>query len=474
MTNRGLCGEYHLLGRLNTGGMAEVFLARHVQAKTGSKLIAIKRMLPRFMENAEFAQMFRDEARIASKLRHPNICRVFDQGSHENQLYIAMEFVHGKDLRVVYERARERGERIPYAVAVFVLAMVADALEHAHCLRNEDGGLENLVHRDVSPQNIVIGYDGVPRLIDFGIARVRSKIAQTQVGVLKGKSAYMSPEQALAKPMDNRSDVWALGVVLYHILTGELPFKGASAIDTLRRVASGQSVPITEIAPNTPKPLVEIIERAMQPKASDRFQTAGLFADACRDFALTNGRMVDTDLMAAYMRRLFKAEYVHESERIRQLQDGEAAQAAKAVRSSDEDTMTLAAGYHVKYLDSEITELAEIEIEEPESIEEPLGELVFRGLESGAFLSEGELVGSEELTEPSGPSGPEIRADDPTVPMFPLTEQRGAPPRRSTSDFAWLTAAQAGWLMGLMLLGAGTVGLTYLYALTVPLTSIVD
>ncbi len=373
MSKRILYGEYHLLGRLNTGGMAEVFLGRSVGAPPDSDLLAVKRMLPRFSRDEEFSTMFKDEARIASRLNHPNICRVVDQGSHQEQLFIVMEFVHGKDMKVVHLRAKELGERIPYTLVAFVLAEIADALAHAHALHNDAGELENLVHRDVSPQNILVSYDGVPKLIDFGVARAKSRAAQTKVGIVKGKFAYMSPEQAMAKELDGRSDIWALGVVFYQLLTGELPFRGASDIDTLRRIAAGQAVPIQEVAPETPRPLVEIINRAMQSERSLRYQNASEFAADCRAFIARSTRTVDSRLLAAYMRRMFQRDYMREIERIRKYQAGadaaslrrekkRAEQKAEAQEGLDAGTLSLAAGYRRE--SSDVSDLQEIEIED--------------------------------------------------------------------------------------------------------------
>lgn len=373
MPQRILYGDYHLLGRLNTGGMAEVFLGRRVDASPESELLAVKRMLPRFSRDEEFSTMFEDEARIASRLSHRNICRVVDQGSHQEQLFIVMEFVHGKDMKVVHLRARELGERIPYTLVAFVLAEIADALAHAHALRNAAGELENLVHRDVSPQNILVSYDGVPKLIDFGVARAKSRAAQTKVGIVKGKFAYMSPEQAMAKELDGRSDIWALGVVFYQLLTGELPFRGASDIDTLRRIAAGQATPIQEVAPETPKPLVDIITRAMQSDRSQRYQTASEFAADCRAFIARSKRTVDSRLLAAYMRRMFQRDYMREIKRIRKYQAGaDAASLRREKRRTEElaasreeldtETLSLAAGYRRQ--SSDVSDLPEIEIED--------------------------------------------------------------------------------------------------------------
>lgn len=367
MSNRIVYGDYHLLGRLNTGGMAEVFLGRDVRRPTG-ELLAVKRMLPRYSEDPDFVSMFHDEARISLGLHHKNICRVMDEGQHQNQLFIVMEFIHGKDMKVVHLRARDRNERVPFSLVAFVISKIADALDHAHSLRNADGELENIVHRDVSPQNILISYDGEPKLIDFGVARAKNRVAQTRVGVVKGKFAYMSPEQAMANPLDGRSDIWALGVVFYQLLTGQLPFKGASDIDTLRKIAAGESIPITEIDPNTPPELARIIGRAMQRDVGARYQRALDMANDCRKFISQDDHRIDETHLANYMQRLFASEYGREVKRIAKYRAGadaaslrqnksqrDAGEAAKAGETTKVvDTLILAAGYQAR--DQQISE----------------------------------------------------------------------------------------------------------------------
>jgi serine/threonine protein kinase len=237
-------GRYWLLGHLNSGGMAEVFLAKDDAPSAHARLLAVKRMLPRLSTETDFVSMFSDEARIASGLSHPNICRIYEQGQVDRQLFIAMEFIHGKDLKIVYRRSRRRGEPVPWRISAFVVSKIAHALECAHTRTNERGESENIVHRDVSPQNILISYDGVAKLIDFGVAKARDRIARTHVGVVKGKSAYMSPEQATGGALDGRSDLFSLGVVLYQLLTNRMPFGGSSDLSTLKKIARGEYRPI--------------------------------------------------------------------------------------------------------------------------------------------------------------------------------------------------------------------------------------
>lgn len=310
-------GDYFLLGRLNAGGMAEVFLGKSRDPSRNERLLAVKRMLPQLSKDPNFASMFGDEARIARKLHHPNICEIVDEGQHEKQVYIVMEFIHGKDLKVVQHRARQRGEPIPYRVVAFVLAKIAEALDYAHVRTNAEGEPEKIVHRDVSPQNILISYDGIPKLIDFGIAKATNRLASTRVGVVKGKFAYMSPEQATGGDVDGRTDIFALGVVMYELLCGELPFRGSSDISTLKRIARGDYRPVMLAKPDVPKRLADILSRALTRDPAHRYQRA---ADMAEDFNryLNEGRRdVSDTVLSAYMRKLFRDDYIREMARIR-------------------------------------------------------------------------------------------------------------------------------------------------------------
>ncbi|MEL6759140.1 MAG: serine/threonine-protein kinase [Myxococcota bacterium] len=490
MENRIVYGDYHLLGRLNTGGMAEVFLGRRVDAGPNAELLAIKRMLPRYSQDEEFSTMFQDEARIAGRLEHPNICRVVDQGAHQEQLFIVMEFVHGKDMKVVHLRANERGERIPETVVAYVLASIADALDHAHTLRNPSGELENLVHRDVSPQNILVSYDGQPKLIDFGVARAKSRVAQTRVGIVKGKFAYMSPEQATARPLDGRSDVWALGVVFYQLLTGELPFRGTSDLDTLRKIATGQAIPITDIAPDTPSEIVDIIARAMQPDANDRYQRAGEFANDCRAYANRGSQPVNAAALARYMKRLFEKEYSREIDRVQRYRAGADAasirreklkRASSLVERMDTDVLTLAAGYRADAKEGE-----SLDVVVSEATREPDEELEELG--SGDIVLDPEYIDPPATESPSGfvdevtdespsPIAQPNHFDEPTqhgVRPVGLDAEITTSARSHAVRRVLLTSRQLMFLAAFAIAGLGVVAGTYVYAVKVPLVQVTD
>ena len=310
-------GRYYLLGRLATGGMAEVFLGKRLH--DSDELLAIKRMLPALSGDPDFVSMFTDEARIVSGLTHPNICRVYEHGQHDNQLYLAMEFIHGKDLAVVQHRANERGEPTPPRLVAFLVAKIAEALDYAHHKENESGQSEGIVHRDISPQNILISYEGVPKLIDFGVAKALHRAAQTRVGMVKGKLAYMAPEQATAKTVDGRADVFSLGVVLYQMLTGELPFKGASDGNIVRTAGRGVYRPPQEINPAVTRHMAAVVERALAYDLAQRYGRAGELAQELHAVLAEEERETTEIVLSSWLRRLFRDDYIREVTRLRSL-----------------------------------------------------------------------------------------------------------------------------------------------------------
>ena len=213
-------GKYFLLERVNVGGMAEVFRAKTTGVEGFERLVAVKRILPDIAEDEEFVTMFKDEAKIAVQLTHANIAQIFDLGRADGSFYIALEYIHGKDLRAIMNRVRQRADQLPVAFACYVIMKVCEGLDYAHSKHDGAGQFLNLVHRDVSPQNLLVSYEGEVKIIDFGIAKAAGKAGKTQAGILKGKFGYMSPEQILGLEIDRRSDVFGVGICLYELLTG--------------------------------------------------------------------------------------------------------------------------------------------------------------------------------------------------------------------------------------------------------------
>jgi serine/threonine protein kinase len=240
MKKPSLFGKYLLLERLNVGGMAEVFVAKAFGVEGFERILAIKKILPTMAEDEEFITMFIDEARISVQLNHANVVHIHELGKHDDAYYIAMEYVPGKDLRSLLERFRRRKEIMPTAMAVFCATKICEGLDYAHRKKDARGMQLEIIHRDVSPQNILISFEGEVKIIDFGIAKAANRSQKTQAGILKGKFGYMSPEQVRGLPIDRRSDIFAVGVILYEMLTGEKLFVGESDFSTLEKVRNAE------------------------------------------------------------------------------------------------------------------------------------------------------------------------------------------------------------------------------------------
>ena len=308
-------GKYLLLERVNVGGMAEVFKAKAFGVEGFERLVAVKRILPSIAEDQEFIEMFVDEAKIAVELTHANIAHIFDLGKVADSYYIAMEFVRGKDLRAIFDRVRKRAETVPVPMACYSIMKVCEGLDYAHNKKSSSGRPLNLVHRDVSPQNVLVSYDGEIKLIDFGIAKAANKASKTQAGILKGKFGYMSPEQVRGLPLDRRSDVFAVGIVLYELLTGERLFVGESDFSTLEKVRNVEIMPPSTYNRGIPEELEQIVLKALAKDVDDRYQTAMDLHDDLQSFMYTSGNFFARKDLAAYMRKAFQDEITREEAR---------------------------------------------------------------------------------------------------------------------------------------------------------------
>jgi serine/threonine-protein kinase len=271
-------GRYRLLERLDVGGMAEVFLARVAEGEGAGRLLALKRLLPTLSEDPELVAMFLDEARIAVQLDHPGVARIEDLGRHGAAYFIAMEYVPGKALRAVLDRLAPRGGRVPVSLAAFVGARMLDALHHAHERRDGARRPLGIVHRDVSPQNVLLSFAGDVKLIDFGLAQARERGAPADPGVVRGKVAYASPEQARGVALDRRSDVFSAGVVLHELLTGARLFAASPDLLALERVLSLE-VPSPRAAnPEVPEALARAVMAALERDPDRRTPSAAALA----------------------------------------------------------------------------------------------------------------------------------------------------------------------------------------------------
>lgn len=301
-------GPYELLEPLASGGMAKVYRARMVGAMGFEKVVAIKFMLQTFTGNPELVKMFVDEARLAATLSHGNIVGILDFGERNGNYYITMEYVAGANLRVLLRRANETKRLPPPALAAYVIAEVAKGLDYAHKKTDQDGRPLFIVHRDVSPQNVVLSWTGEVKVLDFGIARSRTRNTETAAGTIKGKYSYMSPEQASGMPLDHRSDIFSLGSVFYELLTGQKAFPDAG-IAALPKVRQADFIPPDRIRPELPVTLVRILMKAMARNPEDRFPSgAAMLAELSRWNAeeRTHGNAEsDAGALAKWVERIF-------------------------------------------------------------------------------------------------------------------------------------------------------------------------
>ncbi|HEY3592571.1 MAG TPA: serine/threonine-protein kinase, partial [Polyangiaceae bacterium] len=274
-------GRYELLLPIASGGMATVWAARMKGSRGFQKIVAVKTMLPSMSDDPQFEQMFLDEASLASRIRHPNVAEILDLGEEGGVLFLVMEWVDGESFSVVAKAASKHGG-VPMPVALRIAMAVCAGLHAAHELRDEAGHLLGVVHRDVSPQNILVTFDGVVKVVDFGVAKAAGRAAsQTASGQVKGKAAYMSPEQAQGAPIDRRTDIFAVGILLYQLTTGKHPFRGENEVATLYNICSDDPVtPPSQHVPDYPPSLEPIVQKALAKRADARFATASEFGKA--------------------------------------------------------------------------------------------------------------------------------------------------------------------------------------------------
>jgi serine/threonine protein kinase len=295
-----LLGKYELLKRVRVGGMAEVFRAR--DPARPDQLVAIKRILPSFTDEADYVAMFIDEAQLSARFQHRCIAAAIELGRADDELYLAMEYVDGLDLGSLLRRARARGEPLPVAIACRIASELCSALEYAHDLCDEQGTPLGIVHRDVSPQNVLVSFAGEVKLIDFGIAKSTEQRMRTAAGLLKGKYGYLSPEQAQGHEVDRRSDLFSLGVCLYEMLSAQRLFLGATDFSTIGRVRKAEVPPLRDCAPDVPEELAAIVLRALARDRSARYQTAGELGAALDAFIERSGERCEPAALGDFVR----------------------------------------------------------------------------------------------------------------------------------------------------------------------------
>jgi serine/threonine-protein kinase len=296
-------GKYVVKRKLAEGGMAEIYLATAMGPEGFEKEVVIKRVRSFLADDEGFVRMFIEEARLASRLNHANVVQIFDFDKHDDSYYLAMEYVRGCSLWELRKRCREKGVAVPPLLVAHIGAQVAAGLHYAHRLKSPDGELLGLVHRDVTPHNVLLSLDGAVKLTDFGIA----KAGHTQSGMLKGKFAYMSPEQARGEEVDARTDVFALGIVLWEMLTGGRLFDGDSDIAVLRSVKESVIASTARLNPEVPEDLDKVVATALERDLEARFQSAGELERALAQCVLRNAKSLDDTDVATFVRRLLDA-----------------------------------------------------------------------------------------------------------------------------------------------------------------------
>jgi serine/threonine protein kinase len=301
-------GKYQLLRRLATGGMAELFLARTTAMAGFEKLVVLKRILPQHAESDDFIKMFLTEARLAATLHHPNIVQVYDIGEEGGHYFFTMEWVQGQDLRRIVRAARKASVPIPLEHVLHIIAGVAAGLDHAHGKVDTDGTPLGIVHRDVSPSNVLVTYDGAVKLVDFGIAKAAAFQSNTVAGTLKGKVPYMSPEQCRGEAVDRRSDIFSIGTLLWEMTTGSRLFAGDNEIAIINRVARGDVPLPTSVRPDYPPELEPIVMRALHADPTQRYQQAVDLQIDLEDFSREHRLPVSSARMGKFMRDLFAEE----------------------------------------------------------------------------------------------------------------------------------------------------------------------
>lgn len=294
--------RYELLCPIAHGGMASVWLARFSGKHGFEKLVAVKTILPEFAQDTRFQQMFLDEARIASGIEHVNVAHILDLGEQHDVLFIVMEWVDGDSLSKLHRAVERRGERVPLGIALRIMADACGGLHAAHELTDKTGHSLGVVHRDVSPQNILVSVKGNAKLIDFGIAKALVRLSgETNAGLLKGKIQYMAPEQAMGRALDRRADVWAAGACLYYLLSGIPPFEGENQLATLHMLTGGQPPP--PLPPNVPPMVVDVVMRALAFDPQHRTPTAADLQRQLEQAMLTCGVPTTTTDVAAFVAR---------------------------------------------------------------------------------------------------------------------------------------------------------------------------
>jgi serine/threonine-protein kinase len=310
--------RYELVGEIASGGMATVYLARLTGVGGFQRFVAIKRLHPHLAAEEEFVQMFLDEARLAAAIHHPNVVPILEVGASPLGYYLVMEYIEGDTLARLLARAATANSQLPPAIGLRIVLDMLAGLHTAHELRDEHGEPTHLVHRDVSPQNVLVGTDGIGRITDFGVARAASRLSETRVGQLKGKIAYMAPEQAMgAEELDRRADVFSAGVVTWEVLSAKRLFKAENDAATLTKLISEDIPALTEVASGVGERLSQVVSKALERDPDKRYGSCAEFADALEEAGVADAQVGTSRDLAAYVARVIGNEIAQQREAVR-------------------------------------------------------------------------------------------------------------------------------------------------------------
>jgi len=339
-----LFGKYELLDRLAIGGMAEIFLARQTGLEGFEKPVVLKRIRPHLSDKKNFVKMFLNEAKLAAQLNHHNVVQILDLGKVGDSFFIAMEYLFGRDMRRVVPKAELQGISFPIVYACKIASQVLEGLFYAHQKTDARGQPLGIVHRDVTPENIFVTFDGGVKILDFGIAKAANIVEQTRAGEIKGKLSYMSPEQCAGKPLDHRSDLFSLGVVLYEWVTGFKLFTGESDVAVLKSITDGKIYRPSYFKADVPEAVEQILMRALEKNPDARYQSAWEMQFELDRFLANNEFTPSNNHLATFVKQLFTDETEAESKRL--LGSGVGIAALNGGRFSELDVDALAADRH--------------------------------------------------------------------------------------------------------------------------------
>jgi serine/threonine-protein kinase len=392
--------------------MAVVWLSRVLGPGEG-RLVVVKMLLPQYAMDEQFQQMFVDEARISSGIAHPNVARILDAGENTATPYLVMEYIDGESIARLTEQVKKAGVKFPAGIALRLIADAAAGLHAAHELRDRDGVLLNVVHRDVSPQNVLVRNVGTAAVIDFGIAKARDRLAEeTRAGNLKGKVRYMAPEQALGKPVDRRVDVWALGAMLYEIFAGKGPYEGGSEIAALQRLVKGQKP--ADLPANVPDAVRRVVSRALSPNRDERFATAadleGALVDAMHELGEVPHPEDVARFAAPYMHERSAARYQAAQDAVTQI-DGQSGRPRSALQAT-------ASGGYMAVTPEMADDATQVNLHyDPSSLEDPREDPRTVALASGGFSMP---ISAYPLTPPPPPPSDPSASAGTSVPHAPV------------------------------------------------------